>query len=404
MGAIMTPKRRDRANQDLIGTNIKVKNRYDDDGKVITTYYHYIFPNGTSKSLGQDREEAKHLAAILNAKFADVKTQELLTGLIGAAVANPKNPPINQVLDDFNEEVLKKQVLSERSFDEKRIKLDAYKREWGQKTVQTFEVFDLSEFLKGLSYHAYVKHRKLLIDLFQFCTHKGYREDNPALATLPPPMIDQKGKKRKRKRHTWKGYQKIYGIAPDYLQRAMDVALRSLQRRSDLTGIHIPSHLDLKKNTIRILQDKSRNWEKPVYIEIEMGEELREAVRRCVKSDVPCPYLLHYRPKRITKQIRESKLHPFAMTNNFLTKEFAKYRDLSGAYDHLPKEERPTFHSLRAFGIYLYKKAGYPDEYINALDGHADNRMLERYLEGHEDPKPIRVHAGLSTKHKATDE
>ena len=100
----------------------------------------------------------------------------------------------------------------------------------------------------------------------------------------------------------------------------------------------------------------------------------------------------------MTKQIREAKLHPFVVTDDFLTKEFAKYRDEAGAYDDMEPEERPSFHDLRALGSHLYEQAGYSEEYIMALTGHATKEMLEAYLEGHKDPVPLLVKAELQIK------
>ena len=76
-------------------------------------------------------------------------------------------------------------------------------------------------------------------------------------------------------------------------------------------------------------------------------------------------------------------------------KQFKKHRDASGAYDHLEKEERPSFHDIRALGILMYHKAGYPMDYIMALAGHAKQSTTEHYIEGHEKPKPVSVAAGL---------
>ena len=58
-----------------------------------------------------------------------------------------------------------------------------------------------------------------------------------------------------------------------------------------------------------------------------------------------------------------------------LTPIVYKWRDKSGAYDHLAPKERPMFHDIRALGIMLYHKAGYPKEYIMALAGHAKEAL-----------------------------
>lgn len=379
----MAPRRRDPSNRD-IPPNVKIDHKANG-----TTYYRYVFPDGTTAKLGSQRAEACAAANVLNERFT--AAGNLVERAIGAQAirARPGDPFLPVLIDEFEIHFLAGKKLSDRTRDEMKIKLKEYGRTWPRKTASSFKVLDIAQFLNEKSDHAYIKHRKLLTDLFAFACHQGYREDNPAQPTLKKGQPD-----RTRNRHTWEGYQAIHAISPDWLQRAMDIALRSLQRRSDLTSLH-RSQVSLPGNTITILQQKSRNYAEPVYIEIEMGAELRAPVDACMKSDIPCPYLIHTRPKRISQKTREAKLHPFAVTPNHLTKEFAKYRDLSGAYDHLQPEERPTFHTLRALGIWLYEQAGYPKEYIMALAGHASEGMFKRYKEGHEKPKPVRVQAGL---------
>jgi len=127
-----------------------------------------------------------------------------------------------------------------------------------------------------------------------------------------------------------------------------------------------------------------------------MGEELFGVVTAAIKSDVPCPYLIHYRPERIKDDARAAKPHPFAVTPEYLSKAYSKVRDAVGVYNHLPALERPGIHSLRALGIWMYTKAGYSDEYIMALAGHATETMKAHYTEGHERAAPVKVNAGLS--------
>ena len=231
----------------------------------------------------------------------------------------------------------------------------------------------------------------MLGPLFRFAASRGYETQNPMVN-----IERRKVAKRKRARHTWEGHIAIYNAAPDWLQRAILIALYSLQRRSDLVKINIKEQINFQERTIRILQQKSLNYDKPVFIDIGMGDELYVAVLSSVKSDIPCPYLIHHRPKAIRRNILEPKPHPFAVTPDHLTKSYSAVRDAVGVYNHLPTIERPGFHSLRALGIWLYSKAGYSDEYIMALAGHATEKMKNHYTEGHERREPVRVNAGLA--------
>jgi integrase len=223
-----------------------------------------------------------------------------------------------------------------------------------------------------------------------FAIHQGYRTDNPVTVTRTKNEPD-----RQRLRHTLEGYNTIYKVAHQWLRNAMDIALRSLQRRADIVSLQ-RDQVDLSTNTIKVLQEKTRTYTKPIYIEIEMGPELREAVERCLNSGIDCPYLIHTRPERITKQVRDSKPHLYAVTEDHLTKQFKYYRDLSSAYDHIPANIRPTFHDLRALGVWLYQQEGFHDEYIMALSVHVEIQTLERYKAGHSVPKPKKVSANLT--------
>jgi len=219
----------------------------------------------------------------------------------------------------------------------------------------------------------------------------GQGRANPAAMTLA--KSDRRRQKR-RQRPTLDGYEATHAAAPDWLQRAMDTALRTLPCRGDLAGLH-PDQVNMPAGTIRVLQEKTRQYQKPVYLEIQMGGELKDAIQACLGTGIPCPYLIHYRPARMASRERMGKLHPFAVTDDHLTKTFSKVRDEVGAYNHLEPAERPTFHDIRALGIWLYQKAGFPSEYINALSGHASDKMQAHYAEGHEEVAPKVVRADL---------
>ncbi|MFT0138755.1 tyrosine-type recombinase/integrase [Alcanivoracaceae bacterium MT1] len=386
----MAPRPRSRRYKDL-------PDNLEADPKTVggkrTVYYRYAFPDGRRKSLGKDKQHAIQVARALNEKLRSADVQKTVSTLLGSHVATSRsNPDLKSVIGQFREHFLATKTYSKKTREEVEYKLALYERQWGSQTIQTFTTLQIAEFLNTLSVAPYIKHRKLLSDLFSFAGHQGYLQQNVVAMTLKKASSERK---KKRRRHTLDGYRKIHAAAPDWLQRAMDIALRSLQRRGDITSLH-KSQVDMAKGTIRILQAKTEQYAEPVFIEIQMGTELRRAVAACLSTDIPCPYLIHYRPGKLTSRTRKAKLHPFAVAENYLTNTFREVRDKVGAYDHLPKDERPTFHDIRALGIWLYEKAGFPPEYINALSGHASDAMREHYAEGHEEKAPKIVRADLT--------
>jgi hypothetical protein len=87
------------------------------------------------------------------------------------------------------------------------------------------------------------------------------------------------------------------------------------------------------------------------------------------------------------KKPRVISLENVKQTPDYLTKEFSKARDAAHAYDNVPAGERPTFHEIRALGAWLYEQQKFPQEYIQALMGHADEKMTKHYQEGHDEKK-----------------
>lgn len=357
--------------------------------KAGTTYFQYQFPDGRRASLGADRADAYAKADALNGHFA---TQRVcIESLIAPrpALATARNPQLRTLVQDFERHVLKSKRLADRTREEVKFKLEHYLRLWPDSTVLDFDTLKIAGFLNTLTTAAYIKHRKLLLDLFQFAGHQGYVQVNPVAVT-----IAKREDPKVRLHHTEEGFQQIRAAAPAWLAAAMDLAVFSLQRADDLVCL-TRSAVDLDANTLTVLQRKTRNYKNPVYLEIVMGDDLRAAVEACHRTGIPCPYLVHTRPLRMTQAAREAKPHPFAVTRPHLSKEFTRIRDKAGAYADLTPEERPTFHELRSLGMHRYEKVGFERSYIMALSGHATEAMYERYTKDYKQKAPTRVEAGM---------
>lgn len=359
-----------------------------------TTYFTYCFPDGQRRAIGNsnDAPAAYAKATALNGYFAQQRVD--VSSLVARARprATPKNPTIPTLIEEFRKHDPKRKRYAQQTAAEQDYILNRYAATWEDKTACEIETTDVTKVLNELSDNAYVKHRAALLRLFQFAGHQGYRSDNPVAVTLVKTES-----KKVRQRHTWDGYVKIRDAktTPEFVRLAMPVALYSLQRREDIVLIH-RSAIDLDRRTITVLQRKTRNYKNPVFIDIEMGTQLFDAVQACLRSEILCPYLIREKPKRTNAKQRKAKPHHFAVTADHLTREFSKARDKCGAYAELPPEQRPTLHELRALGLHLYKEAGYSAEYRMALSGHADEKMLERYEKDHEQVKPRLVSAGLT--------
>ena len=354
------------------------------------SYFRYVMPDGVRYNLGKNKAEAIFAALSLNAELS--RNPEILLRIMQRQEAHQikKNlvPDIGFALDKFAERLDQKKYAKTTRTNINQM-LNKYRQQWQGRQVDKITHLDITGFLNQLTPHAYLKHKNLMVDFWGFMLHQGWCSENWPAKTMNAILPD-----KQRTRHTLESVLAIRAIAPDYMQRAIDLALHSLQRRADLASMQRKA-VNMPKNSLIVLQQKTVKYANPVYIEIDMHPELCAAVTACLSTRLAsqCPYLLHYRPKRMNDQIANGKRHKFAMTEGFLTKEFSHWRDESGVYDHLPLAMRPSFHDLRALGIVLITEK-YGKDYAMALAGHADERMWKHYTSGHvgyDTPKPVQI-------------
>jgi enterobacteria phage integrase len=286
---------------------------------------------------------------------------------------------VSRVIADYLDYLEKESGNKASTLDIKRDILGFYSR--------TFHGFHLRSMTRGvfakhwetIGVHGWQKHRTIWIDLYRWAIAHGIVETNEAEATLKPKRLD-----RKRTRHTEEGYAAVYTAAPEWMQIAMDLAVASLQDRSTICAA---KRMDVAGG--RWVMTRSKTGAR-LAIKIAPGSRLEAAIRRALAYPVTGHYLLRKAPDRR----RGGKVEATQVLPGYLTSEFRKVRDASGAYDDLEPEQRPAFHDLRAYGSWLYEKAGYPTEYVQALMAHESKKTTQFYQEGHE-VKYIDVEAGL---------
>lgn len=355
------------------------------------TYYYYRMPDNRKESLGTNREEAVETAKALNAAIN--RETALLTKVLDRQktkeikkLADSPVPPVDVAFDLFRDYYFQKK-FSDTTRNAHRQRINNYKAAWQMMgRINQVQHTDITAFLNAKPAHAYQKHQGLLKEAWQYFVHQGWCPENLADKTMAPILPD-----KMRKPITYDELMAIRAISPDYLQRAIDLALHSLQRREDLTKLQRTA-INLTANTFTVKQGKTANYKKPIFLEVDMHPELRAAVGFCLESRYAfiCPFLLHYMPARLTEQVRNGKDHHMAMKPQWLSNEFSKYRDQSGLFNHLSAEEKPTFHEIRALGEFMVMEK-YGKDYAKALAGHATEAMFEHYVGRHKKDEPVKI-------------
>lgn len=271
----------------------------------------------------------------------------------------------------------------------KRSILMWYARHLGKFRVSAITRTVLQEHWETIGNHGWQKHRSIWRSFLQWCDVHNYVSGNEAEHTLPPPKLE-----RATERHTGAGIAKIRAKSDPWLQVAIDVAVFSLQDRSTLCKA---KRSDVTKT------DKGLRWDvvRPktdaaLTIHAPRGSKLHNALDAALNLPVTGSYLIRRSPKRRVKITPDSELTEWSqILPDFLGKAFAAARKASDAYPDFTAEQMPGFHQLRAWGSHLYRQAGYPIEYVQALMAHESKEMTADYQDGHGVIERETVEAGL---------
>lgn len=363
----MTPRKRNKKNQDLAGLNLYLEER---NGII---YYRYrnkrAWVTGELKSVSViignsneqseqyiTRQEAKATAAILQDKF-----RTPIADALAEKLGRLKSRSTESVLGEFYSQYLPTLNRSPSTIENYKTNFDKMKRQFGNKPFP-LTVGQVNDYLKTLTEHAYIKHRAQLCKVYDWAISQGYCPvgQNNAAATLKKAEP-----RRQRPRiQTWAQYQAIYNQADEWLQIAMDFCLISLQPRQVAVEV---THDMLQQGKIRVVRTKSMD-----HLEIQVGPSLLAVIERSRRTAVPSPYVIHRKP--IKRQ--RSNSHWTAVAPDYLTRAFTQAVRKTGLWGN----SHPTLHELRSFGKQLYKAQGLETQ---DLMGHEDDRMQARYDRDH---------------------
>ena len=122
-----------------------------------------------------------------------------------------------------------------------------------------------------------------------------------------------------------------------------------------------------------------------------MHDTLRDIIAAAKESSLKygrCPFVLHEKPGRITKQARDAKEHHCQVLPARLSRLFAEARQRAMTADadlfkgYAP-EELPGLHEVRALASFLLKEQGADTREVMELMAHTAESMTEHYQRGH---------------------
>lgn len=342
-------------------------NLYPTNGGKSYIYRHPV--EGSWHGMGANRGQAVAAAKELNAML--LPENDLVNRVLG-------NVTVSQHITWFKENIYPEREYKAKTKGVYQAQFNKLIAKIGDKAVEEVSVHDLAGIMEEHSPRTSNQIRQVASDLFRAAISRGFRQDNPAEATL------KRREKKARKRLTMDQFDAIRQRCEPWMQNAMDLALITLQRRSDIARMKFENVTDGK---LYVIQEKTEKYDTG-YLAITTGPKLKNIIRQC-RDDMASPYLVHRRPQRKVKD-RAGMDHWTQVKPEMLTRRFAEARDDTGLFENVPEEQRPTFHEIRALGIKTYR-----DNKKNPqqLAGHASEQMTNNYDSDHEDIRWVEVSA-----------
>jgi integrase len=328
--------------------------------------------NGTWHGMGSDKAKAVAAAKKLNSLLVAAPL-DLVATVMGEI------PTFGKFSAHYQNEVLPTRNLAPKTLKQYAMRIKQANGWWEKITIDSITLKMVSDKLDTLTDISSNEMRNKLIDIFAHAIAKGLCPDNPVVLTLP------KKTKKSRKRLTLDGLTAIRSICEPWLQNAIDLALLTTQRRSDILKL---KWKDIRDGWMYIAQEKTTEssddeFEELTgagYIRIKIDSEIQAVLDRCKSDNILSPFVVHRRPKRIDPRFNKDREHWTQIDLNYLTREFSRARDKVNPYPNLTSKQQPSFHEIRALSIHLYKQMGRDPQ---ALAGHANPEMTEVYAVGH---------------------
>ena len=356
--------------------------------------YRIKLVDGKFKSLGSNREVAIAIAKEYN-RITRPTVSVAVESLLGTS-NHPSDKNFSDHVDSLLNRIFHEEqpsAVAAQTMRNDALRTKEFFRNIPSSQISLRHVNDyLSQMHPDASAEVYNRKVGWLKKLFSYAVDESLMPLNPA-SLKKRKRLDTK--QRQRLKVEW--YQQIHEAAPLWLQTAMDLSLQTTHARLEISKIRYkikdansktcgclwfkkpePTTQGTIYGTLYIHRQKVAKKE-AANVAIPIGESLKAIIERS-RDNLVSNFVVHRLPDRSPNTLSKEVSHLTQLTPNYISRTFSKIRDDVGCCNHLAKEQRPTFHEIRALAAHLLGKQGIDPQSRMA---HTDAKSTKIYMKNH---------------------
>jgi hypothetical protein len=341
--------------------------------------------DGSTISLGHNIQIAITQARDYNEAY---RVPAFLRHPVQATKADDKKFRQKQDLLDKHLIIAFDKLANEKKWEEGTFKNN---RQWFARVYSFFKSYSVNELdyskikdffeieIPAVSNDVHNRYLRLIDGVFDYLVSDGVVESNEAKKRK---RLTQHSKSiESRHRLSIDDFKKIHQSAiakgAQYLAVAMELSLQTSHAVLEVSKLR---YSDVQNGNLLITRQKNKK-SAASRVSIPFDSELAKIFEKSKLDNIISEYVVHYRPKKNKSKLSSNKTESSQLSTDQISRKFSTVRDQLGLFSDIIKNERPTFHDIRAISINLYNDNGYDPQDRAA---HSSPEMTKLYTAGHE--------------------
>jgi hypothetical protein len=348
--------------------------------------YEFTRVDGSKKSLGNNRTQAKKMAIKYNSTYrVDLELSHAICATKEESKRLTLNKkPLANYLPSIFDKLSDDKEWSENTIKNHKIRFSLILKYFGNLPANSVSLEHVNEFLSMAnptdSKDVYNRLLGLLNALFDYCVSDSVMKENPANKKIRRTLNAKD--EADIKRLTLADFSAIHHRAGEldclWLQIAMELSLQTSHAVLEISKL---KYADAEE-FIKIQRQKNKK-NAASRVLIPMNAELESIINQSRNDNILSPYVVHYMRHRKDqrKPLGEGLDHHTQLRSDQISRVFSDIRDELGLFNQIDnRRDRPGFHDIRSLSISIQEDSGFDAQKRAA---HSQRASTEVYKKGH---------------------